>query len=123
MYYNDSENVIKYRNDTMWVDIGRVNAISDDKPADAPGAVYYDTSDNSIKYYNGTGWVDIGGSNATGGMAGGWEHNTTTGHVYNVNTGNIGIGQGTRRKSCTSSVGKTALFPHKTWCLLKEKAP
>ena len=58
MYYNDSENVIKYRNNEMWVDIGKVNAISDDKPADAAGAVYYDTSDKSIKYYNGTSWVE-----------------------------------------------------------------
>jgi hypothetical protein len=56
------------------------------------GLMYYDNGTDELKYWAGSvkQWVNLTGG--AGGVAGGWEYNATTGHVYNVNTGNIGIG-------------------------------
>jgi hypothetical protein len=62
------------------------------------GVMYYDNSTNTLRYHNDTVWVNLTGG---GGTAGGWEYNTTSGHVYNVNTGNIGIGTKTPSRKLT----------------------
>ncbi len=54
--------------------------------APAKGLLVYDTDNNSFWFYTGTAWNDLsaGGSNSS------WIANGT--HIYNSNTGNVGIG-------------------------------
>ncbi len=52
----------------------------------AAGLVVYETTTASLQVYNGSGWVQLG----SGGATGPWLVNGT--HIYNSNTGNVGIG-------------------------------
>ncbi len=52
----------------------------------APGLVVYETTSNAFFYYNGNGWAPLG----SGGGGSDWLVNGT--HIYNGNTGNVGIG-------------------------------
>ena len=56
------------------------------------GDIYFNNITQNMMYYKNDidKWQNLTGGG--GGVAGGWEYNITTGHVYNVNTGNIGIG-------------------------------
>lgn len=55
-------------------------------PSPAAGLMVYETTTNAIWIYNGSGWVQLG----SGGGGTEWLVNGT--HIYNGNTGNIGIG-------------------------------
>jgi hypothetical protein len=52
----------------------------------ATGLMVYETASNSVLVYNGTAWTQLG----SGGGSSQWLTNGT--HIYNGNTGNVGIG-------------------------------
>ncbi|RYF87350.1 MAG: hypothetical protein EON98_00780 [Chitinophagaceae bacterium] len=52
----------------------------------ATGLLVYETASNAVWVYNGSGWIQLG----SGGSGTQWLTNGT--HLYNSNTGNIGIG-------------------------------
>lgn len=55
----------------------------------ATGLMVYETNTNAVWVYNGSGWVQLG----SGGGSSPWLVNGT--HIYNMNTGNVGIGTST----------------------------
>lgn len=57
-----------------------------DVPSPATGLMVYETTSNAVWVYNGTAWVQLG----SGGGASQWL--TSGNHIYNGNTGNVGIG-------------------------------
>lgn len=52
----------------------------------ATGLIVYETASNAVWLYNGTAWGQLG----SGAAASGWLANGT--HIYNSNSGNVGIG-------------------------------
>ncbi|MFM2383864.1 MAG: hypothetical protein RIQ72_436 [Candidatus Parcubacteria bacterium] len=60
------------------------------------GSLYFDTTANLLKVSNGTSWIDVSTSTLSG-----WTANGT--HIYNNNSGNIGIG--TTTPSSKLSIG------------------
>jgi hypothetical protein len=70
------------------------------------GTMVFDNVTNQLKYWNGSAWVSLIGGG--GGGASGW---TTSGNdLYNVNTGNLGIGTSTPKATFNVAAGKTVLF-------------
>ena len=53
----------------------------------ATGLLVYDTDSNGFWFYNGTLWTDLSSAVSAGGF---WTSNGT--HIFNSNTGNVGIG-------------------------------
>lgn len=56
-----------------------------DVVAPATGLMVYETASNAVWIYNGSGWVQLGGGGSSQ-----WLVNGT--HIYNGNSGNVGIG-------------------------------
>jgi uncharacterized coiled-coil protein SlyX len=75
-------------------------------PAPATGLQVFDMDTKSFWFYNGTGWIELSMGSATSS----WSLNGT--HIYNNNTGNVGIGTSTPAnkftvKSLTNEFGLT----------------
>ena len=62
LYYNTTDNVIKFYNGTEWLNVSGgdivLENLSSDPVSANTGQLYYNTTDNVIKFYNGTEWLN-----------------------------------------------------------------
>lgn len=69
IYYNTSDNVLKFYNGTAWQAIGAggggtattIQALDTAPISPSQGSVYFDTQEQTIKTFNGTIWYDVAG--------------------------------------------------------------